>query len=186
MGDNHRKPCKPPGPPVPPKPPGPQPCSKHCHQCNPCKSSEKKGLLKEFDQDVIAMADVELTTSPQLLASVTINTKRTGERVWLTGTVQTVVSPLIPPGVETGFLAVTFEIFRNDPTFTMPLISFTDVVITSGGANINTTSFNFVDMSPPTGSNTYYLTAKYISDNVTIVANVNRVVFTAAEIQPNN
>lgn len=162
--------------------------------CKPCKKEKKKepskakmstkhsGLVKEFAHDIVTGANIALSMNPSLLASVTLNNDKPGNRVWLTGTVQTLVNAV---GDETRFVQIQLQLFRNDPTFTTPLFSISDVVVFNGQINLNTTTFNFVDIAPPVGSNTYYLTARITAQDPTTTANVNTVVLTGAEIGPN-
>lgn len=168
---------KKPGPPKPPGPPGPQMSTKQ-------KKNKKHGLLKEFQQNIVTdpTTNIPLSADPSLLASVTLNNNKTDNRVWITGTIQTLVDA-VDPGPR--FVEIQLQIFRNDPTFTTPLFSISDVVVYNGDINLNTTTFNFVDTAPTVGSNTYYLTARITAQDDTTSVVVNSVVFTGAEIKVN-
>lgn len=157
--------------------------------CPPEPQREKEppassGLLTEFDQNIVVPTFIELTLLPTLLATVTLNIDDLGDRVWFTGTVQTRVSTGAP---APGFVQIALQIFRNDPTFTSSIFLIEDVVVNSGFVNGNATTFTFVDLSPPTGVNTYYLTGQILStDPQATGAFVEKTVFTGAEIEANN
>ncbi|MEX3743906.1 MULTISPECIES: hypothetical protein [Lysinibacillus] len=141
--------------------------------------------MTEFDQKIVPLTVIELTSLPKLLTNVTLNNNNTDDRVWLTGTVQTIVGSLNP---LPGFIRISLQIFRNDPTFTTtPIFRINDSVVDSGFANDNTTTFTFVDLSPPTGLNIYYLTGHILSqDPQSTQAFIEKIVFTGAEIKANS
>ncbi|UNT53660.1 hypothetical protein [Lysinibacillus capsici] len=142
------------------------------------------GLLTEFDQNIVTPTSIELTMSPTLLTTVSLNIDDSDDRVWLTGTVQTRVGTFEP---VPGFVQIALRIFRNDPTFTASIFEIVDVVVNSGFVNVNTTTFTFVDPSPPTGLNIYYLTGEITSkDPQATGANVETIVFTGGEIEANS
>ncbi|TKI66888.1 hypothetical protein FC756_14235 [Lysinibacillus mangiferihumi] len=142
------------------------------------------GLLTEFDQNIVLPTFIELTLLPTLLTTVTLNIDDLDDRVWLTGTVQTRVSTGAP---APGFVQIAFQIYRNDPTFTSSIFLLEDIVVNSGFVNGNATTFTFVDLSLPTGVNTYYLTGQILStDPQATGVFVEKTIFTGAEIEANS